>query len=64
MTESLLLALMGGAAGLALALAGVSALGGLAPPELPQLGEIRVDLAVLTFATVVVLTRSRALRTE
>jgi putative ABC transport system permease protein len=48
LTESLLLGLLGGAAGLLLALWGVDALIGL-EPNLPRLGEIRVDVATLAF---------------
>src|SRR6266542_3259700 len=48
LTESLLLGLLGGAAGLLLALWGVDALIGL-EPDLPRLGEVKVDVAALTF---------------
>jgi putative ABC transport system permease protein len=50
LTESLLLALVGGALGLAVAEIGVRALVALGPPELPRLGTIRIDGAVLAFA--------------
>jgi putative ABC transport system permease protein len=48
LTESLLLGLLGGAAGLLLALWGVDALIGL-EPDLPRLGEVKVDVAALAF---------------
>ncbi len=48
LTESLLLGLLGGVAGLLLALWGVDALIGL-EPDLPRLGEVRVDSAALAF---------------
>jgi predicted permease len=47
--ESALLSLAGGAAGLVLAFAGVSALIRLAPPNLPRIDEIRVDNTALLF---------------
>lgn len=50
LTESLVLAAIGGAAGIALAWAGVQALVALSPPDLPRLGAIQVDGAVLLFA--------------
>ena len=49
LVESVLLSLAGGAAGLVLAFAGVSALVRVAPPNLPRLEEIRVDHVVLLF---------------
>ncbi len=49
LVESLLLSLAGGALGLGLAFAGVSALLRLAPPNLPRLEEIHVDTAALLF---------------
>jgi putative ABC transport system permease protein len=49
LTESLVLSLAGGAAGLALAGWGVEALVRLAPASLPRVTEIRVDLPVLLF---------------
>jgi predicted permease len=53
MTESLMLALAGGALGLALAFWGVSALRRLEPPGLPRINEIGVDNGVLVFTLVV-----------
>ena len=47
--EHLVLALMGGAAGLALAYAALPALLNAAPAGLPRLGEIGIDLTVLAF---------------
>jgi putative ABC transport system permease protein len=49
LVESVLLSLAGGAIGLALAFAGVGALLRLAPPNLPRLEEIHVDLVALLF---------------
>ncbi len=50
LTESVLLALVGGVAGMAVALLGVRALVALSPPGLPRLGSIRVDGSVFGFA--------------
>ncbi len=50
LTESLLLAMVGGAFGIALAKAGVRVLVALSPPDLPRLGAIRLDGAVFFFA--------------
>jgi putative ABC transport system permease protein len=50
LTESLLLALLGGALGMAFAHFGVRALLALSPPGLPRAGAIRVDGAVLAFS--------------
>ncbi|HUK53871.1 MAG TPA: ABC transporter permease [Candidatus Binatia bacterium] len=50
LTESLLLAFSGGAAGFALAWWGTRLLASLAPAEIPRLDEMRVDTAVLLFA--------------
>jgi putative ABC transport system permease protein len=47
LTESLLLAMAGGAAGIALGWAGAKAFTRFAPPEIPRAGEIRVDMTVL-----------------
>jgi len=47
LTESVVLAVLGGAAGIVFAIFGVRALGALAPPELPRLGAIAVDRVVL-----------------
>ncbi|MGH7523614.1 MAG: ADOP family duplicated permease [Gemmatimonadales bacterium] len=49
LTESLVLALLGGALGVVLAQIGVRALILLSPAQLPRLGAIRVDGAVLAF---------------
>src|SRR5882724_6223574 len=49
LVESVLLSLAGGAIGLVLAFAGVGALLRLAPPNLPRLEEIHVDIVVLLF---------------
>ena len=51
LTESLMLALFGGAGGLLLAAWGVRALLSLSPTQLPRYQEIGVDLRVLAFAT-------------
>jgi len=53
LTESLVLALVGGLAGVALAYAGVRVLIGLAPANLPRIAEAAVDPTVLGFAFVV-----------
>lgn len=50
LTESLLLAITGGAAGVALAWWGTRLLVSLAPAEIPRLDEIRLDPRVLLFA--------------
>jgi putative ABC transport system permease protein len=55
LVESLLLALLGGAAGIALAWWGTTALLGIAPPELPRLDTVRLDLPVLGFTLAVTL---------
>lgn len=49
-TESLLLALLGGALGMGVAVAGVRALIALSPPGLPRLDAIGVDTAAFVFA--------------
>jgi putative ABC transport system permease protein len=49
LVESVLLSLAGGAVGLVLAFAGVGALLRLAPPNLPRLEEIHVDIVALLF---------------
>jgi predicted permease len=49
LSESLLLSLIGGAAGLALAVAGVELLTRLGPQDLPRLDEVRVDALVVAF---------------
>lgn len=49
LTESVLLALMGGLAGMAVAMLGVRALVALSPPGLPRVGAIEVDGGVFAF---------------
>jgi putative ABC transport system permease protein len=49
LTESLLLAALGGVAGLAVAVVGVDALLAMAPAAVPRLNEIGIDVAVLGF---------------
>ena len=49
-TESILLAVAGGAGGIACALAGVSFVRAFAPATIPRLDEVRLDPAVLAFA--------------
>ena len=51
LTESAALALVGGALGVALAYAAVTALVRLAPDALPRLADVRVDVRALAFAT-------------
>ena len=53
LAENLVLALIGGAAGAALAFAAARILVSLGPPDIPRLAETRVDGAVLLFAFVV-----------
>ena len=50
LVESVLLGLLGGALGAALAYAGVRVLRTIGPPNLPRLGEIAVDARTLAFA--------------
>ncbi len=50
LTESLLLGLAGGGLGLALAASSLRALRAWLPPDLPRVGEIRLDPSVLLFA--------------
>ncbi len=50
LSESVLLALIGGVAGVGLAYWGTAALASLGPKELPRANEIRIDLPVLLFA--------------
>jgi putative ABC transport system permease protein len=52
-TESLLLSLIGGLLGLAVAEFGVRTLVTLSPPELPRVGAIRLDRTVLAFGAIV-----------
>lgn len=49
LTESVLLALMGGVAGMAVAILGVRALVALSPPGLPRVGAIEVNGSVFAF---------------
>jgi predicted permease len=51
--ESLLLAVLGGALGLGLAYAAVELLRTIAPPELPRVHEIAIDLPVMLFTLVI-----------
>jgi putative ABC transport system permease protein len=53
LTESVLIALLGGTAGVGLAILGVSAFGAFNPGDIPRLNEIAVDWRVLIFALVV-----------
>ena len=53
LTESLVLAVIGAVAGLAIAEVGVRALVALTPAELPRSGDIRIDTAVFLFALIV-----------
>ena len=47
LTESVLLSILGGVAGVFLAWAGLSVLRGLAPTDLPRMSEVRIDIVVL-----------------
>jgi len=49
LTESVVLAVAGGAAGLLLASAGLGLLVSLAPADIPRLDEVRIDATVLSF---------------
>jgi putative ABC transport system permease protein len=51
LTESVLLSLAGGAAGLALAFAGCALLRHYAPPQIPRIENIHIDAEVLLFTT-------------
>ena len=73
LTESLLLALAGGAAGVALAYGGVELFGRLMPGDIPRLEGLSVDARILLFSVVVsvltglifgVLPAAQALRTD
>jgi putative ABC transport system permease protein len=48
--ESLLLSLLGGLLGLVGALVGIRGLLAIAPQDIPRLGEVHIDLGVITFA--------------
>ncbi len=50
LSETAVLGLLGGVAGIALAYWGVQSLSALLPPSLPRVNEIRVDILVLGFA--------------
>jgi putative ABC transport system permease protein len=50
--ESILLSLLGGILGLVGALVGMRGLLAIAPQDIPRLGEVHIDLAVITFAFV------------
>ncbi len=52
LTESLLLSLLGGVAGIAIAAWGTQTLVRLAPEDLPRIAEVGLDLRVLSFAMV------------
>lgn len=53
LSESALLALLGGAGGIVVAVAGVKGLVALSPQELPRLSAVKIDATVLGFALVV-----------
>jgi predicted permease len=53
LTESLMLAVAGGAAGILLALAGIRVLVALSPPNLPRVETVGLDAAALVFVAVV-----------
>ena len=55
LAESVLLALLGGALGLLLAVWGVETLVGLSPGDIPRLDEVNIDIRVLGFTFVVAL---------
>jgi putative ABC transport system permease protein len=54
LTESLLLAVLGGVAGVAVALLGARALVALSPPNLPRAGAISIDTTVFAFGLTLV----------
>jgi predicted permease len=58
LTESAVLAIVAGAGGVIIARWGVTALLALAPPDLPRLDEVTVDVAALGFALVISLAAS------
>jgi putative ABC transport system permease protein len=53
LTESLMLALAGGAAGIVLAVAGIKALVALSPPDLPRVESVALDGTALAFVAVI-----------
>jgi putative ABC transport system permease protein len=53
LTESLILALMGGSLGLLFAIWGVAALRGIVPPNTPRIDEVQIDPLVLAFTLAV-----------
>jgi putative ABC transport system permease protein len=55
LTESVLLAVVGGALGVGLAWAGLRVLVGLAPADVPRMDEVRIDALVLAVTTAVAL---------
>jgi putative ABC transport system permease protein len=58
LTESVVLALLAGAGGVIIARWGVTALVALAPPDLPRLDEVAVDVTALMFALAISLVAS------
>ena len=58
LTESVLLALLAGTGGVIIARWGVTALLALAPPDLPRLSEVTVDVTALAFALAISLVAS------
>jgi putative ABC transport system permease protein len=58
LTEAVVLGLVGGLAGLALARVGLGALIAFDPASVPRLSEVRLDVAVLAYATIVSLATS------
>ncbi len=58
LTESVVLALLAGTGGVIIARWGVTALLALAPPDLPRLGEVTVDVTALMFALAISLVAS------
>ena len=56
LTESVVLALLGGAGGIALAWWGVHALVAMLPPDVPRVANIGIDLRALGFTTLLVVT--------
>ena len=56
LTESVLLSILGGVAGVFLAWAGLSVLRGLAPADLPRMAEVRIDVVVLAVTAAATIT--------